>query len=425
MTGLIEHEKQRLADDRSSSGSRAIDKEPQSRTVSRIGRILSQCVFGLGYTIVAMVVIASVLELASWQICSIFPLTRQAQFKSQEASPVYEGAQWAREFWKEEAVRREKTRPYVPFRLWGVPEWHSKYINNDVGLEGTLRRTINPANCAPSTSMAVWMFGGSTMYGAGVPDWATLPSYLSRELNAGARNCVTVVNFGVEGYIIDQELILLEEQLKAGRHPDIVIFYDGINDSMGQCAPGSPTPHGGYTTIKSRVEGSVSGRLDFLQKTYTLRLARELKARFEHPHPLVSQPSDQQSRIMSVLSKYEANVQMARALADAYKFKLYAFWQPFLLYGRKPMVPFEKQLAVANSSKISWDTACLSMMAATYGEADRRAVRGGEFVFLGSVFDTTKDPTYNDEGHLGPRGNEVVAEAIANYLRTHPAGSGD
>jgi lysophospholipase L1-like esterase len=424
MTSLIEHEKQPLSGDPQLSGSRAVDtRRAQSRAGSRILTFLSRCVLGLGYTIVAAVVIASVLEFASWLICSIVPLTREAQFESQKASPVYEGAQWAREFWKEEALRREKTRSYVPFRLWGVTEWHSKYVNNDMGAEGALRRTINPDNCDPSTSTAVWTFGGSTMYGVGVPDWATLPSYLSRELNSGERTCVMVFNYGVEGYVTDQELIFLEEQLKAGRHPDVMIFYDGLNESMAQCPPGPPTPHGGYATIKSRVEGTVSGRLDFLQKSNALRLAGELKARLHPPHSLANQASDLRPRTMSVMSKYEANMRMARALADAYKFKLYAFWQPFLLYGHKPMVAFEQQLATANASKIPGDNACLSMMAATYNEAERRAAHDGGFMFLGSVFDTTKDPTYIDQGHLGPRGNEVVAQAIANYVHDHPEGS--
>jgi len=59
-------------------------------------------------------------------------------------------------------------------------------------------------------------------------------------------------------------------------------------------------------------------------------------------------------------------------------------------------------------------------MAATYREAERRAAQEGNFVFLGGVFDSTKEPVYIDQGHLGPRGNEVVAQSIANYVRDHP-----
>jgi hypothetical protein len=113
-------------------------------------------------------------------------------------------------------------------------------------------------------------------------------------------------------------------------------------------------------------------------------------------------------------------MRLARALADAYKFKLYSFWQPLLTYGHKPLVPFEQRMATANASKLGADNACLVMMTATYSEAERRAALDGTFVFLGGVFDSTKEPVYIDQGHLGPRGNEVVGQAISNYLRDHP-----
>jgi lysophospholipase L1-like esterase len=421
MANSIENERRPRSDDQHSSCSSMIDAQ---RVEPRIGwhipQFLTGCFFWLGCSIVVVAVLAVFLECMSWMICSFFPLTRQTQISNQKESPVYAGAEWAREFWREDGLRQEKPRTYVPFRLWGITEWHSNYINHDLGAGGFLRRTINPGNCTPSNSTNVWTFGGSTMYGVGVPDWATMPSYLSRELNAGAHNCVTVSNFGVEGYVTDQELILLEEQLKAGERPDIVIFYDGINDSMAQCPPGPPTPHGAYRTIKSRIEGSLAARVDFLQKSYTLRLAGELMARFHHPSSAAFQATDVQTRIVSVMSKYEANMRLARALADAYRFKLYSFWQPLLTYGHKPLVPFEQQMARTDASNLPADNACLLMMGATYAEAERRAARDGGFVFLGGVFDSTKEPVYIDQGHLGPRGNEVVAQAIANYTHDRP-----
>jgi lysophospholipase L1-like esterase len=382
-------------------------------------KFVSRCIFLVGYTVVVVIVVAGFLEFVSWVICSIHPLTRQAQTENQADSPVYAGAEWAPEFWREEAVRQQKARTYVPFRLWGVTEWHGKYINNDLVAEEFWRRTINPGNCIGTNTLSVWTFGGSTMYGRGVPDWATLPSYLSRAMNAGGQTCVVVSNYGVEGYVSEQELILLQEQLRAGGHPDVVIFLDGINDSMAQCPPGPVTPHGGYATIKSRVEGSFSARLDFLKKSYAVLLTRELMARFRHGRSLTVQTSEMQPRIMNVLSKYEGNMLLAKALADSYGFKLYSFWQPLLTYGHKPLVPFEQRMASAEAAGIPADNACLQMMAATFGEAERRASNEGNFIFMGSVFDSTKEPAYIDQGHLGPRGNEILAQAIAKYVRDH------
>ena len=258
------------------------------------------------------------------------------------------------------------------------------------------------------------------MYGTAVPDWATIPSYLSRDLNAEPSDCIVVSNFGVEGYVSDQELILLTEQLKAGEHPDIVIFYDGVNDSSLAWPPSRPPDaHFTFATIKSRVEGSVSGRLDFLQKSYAIRLAREGFARLRPARSFSSEVSKAQANVMTTLANYEANMRLARVLADAYKFKLYCFWQPVLIYGHKPLVPFERQMATPDASGTSADSAWFLTMAAVYREAERHA-SSRNFVFLGGLFDSTTDPIYVDEAHLGPRGNELAAQAIASYIRDHP-----
>jgi lysophospholipase L1-like esterase len=138
---------------------------------------------------------------------------------------------------------------------------------------GVWRRTINSTGPG-CEKLELWMFGGSTLYGTGVPDWATLPSFLSRDLNSAQLGCVVVTNFGVEGYVTNQEVMLLMEQLKIGRHPNIVIFYDGVNDSYaGAVEPGIPRAHVSLSIIKALVEGTLAGRLDFLRNSYALQLA--------------------------------------------------------------------------------------------------------------------------------------------------------
>ena len=372
----------------------------------------------LGYAVVCLVLVAVLLELVSWAILSVHPSARQPR----KASPVYEGVGWAKDFWQEEAPREHAPRVYVPFRLWSVTNWHGKYINNDAGPRGVWRKTLNPSNCDPRHALSVWTFGGSTMYGYAVPDWATIPTYLSGELNAGSQNCVVVSNFGVEGYVNDQELILLEEQLKAGAHPDIVVFYDGINDSLLAWPNyGAPRAHFGFGPIKSRVEGSVSGRLDFLQESHAVRLAGAILERTRSWRYFADLISRSQSNVAPVLDNYEANIRIARALSNAYQFKLYCFWQPTLIYGHKPLVPFEQHIAELDTSRRSEDSARFLVMRSVYQEAERRAAVDGNFIFLANLFDSTKDPIYVDDAHLGPEGNELAAKAIASHIRNNPS----
>jgi hypothetical protein len=58
-------------------------------------------------------------------------------------------------------------------------------------------------------------------------------------------------------------------------------------------------------------------------------------------------------------------------------------------------------------------------MTAVYNEAETRATTGADFIFLGTMFDSVPEPIYIDEGHLGPRGNELAAQAVAQYIQAH------
>lgn len=214
----------------------------------------------LGYAVVTLVVIAALLELSSYAAWSVYRRVHPVFPELRTTSPVYAGQPWAPEFLKEEAARQYSRKVYVPFRLWAPTSWHAQYVNNDEAEGGVWRRTINPANgaCGAGHPLALWVFGGSTVYGTGVPDWGTLPSYLSRDLNADGRDCVVVTNFGVEGYVSNQELLWLLERLKTGQRPDIVVFYDGVNDASA-AGPwlGAPTAHFYYGMIKGQIEGSL------------------------------------------------------------------------------------------------------------------------------------------------------------------------
>jgi lysophospholipase L1-like esterase len=371
----------------------------------------------IGYLVFSIILGAAVLELGAFAIWTMSHGARpNRQEKLGTTSPAYADFPWARDFWKEEAQRR-KTHlgVYVPFRIWGTPEWHGKYVNNDKDEFGIERRTINPlgADCKTGPPIHIWMFGGSTLYGTGVPDWATIPSFLSKELNSGTR-CVAITNFGTEGYNTNQELLLLIEQLKTGKHPDAVILYDGVNDSYtGVFEPGIATAHMEYPAISARVESRLAGKLEFLRHSYALMLARRLVLSKGKQDPSVVEAETKQ-KAAQTLDNYEANLQMVRSLANIYHFNVYSFWQPSLAYGNKPTVPYEAELIHLDAN--SPYGGALKPMRFAYQEAERRAAAGGNFIFLGNVLDTEQEPLYLDEWHLGPRGNELIAQAIATRL---------
>ncbi len=377
----------------------------------------------IGYLLFSIIVAAAVLELGSF---AIWTMTHGARPNRQEklgsASPASDFP-WAADFWKEEAQRRKgHNGGYVPFRIWGTPEWHGAYVNNDKYQFGVVRRTIDNLGpeCKNRTITDVWMFGGSTLYGSGVPDGATIPSLLSTDLNKLPNHCVAITNFGTEAYNSNQELLLLLEQLKAGRRPDVVLFYDGVNDSYtGTYQPGVATAHMQYAQISARVESKLAGKLEFLRHSYALLLVRRMLISKQKQDPAAIE-AETKVKAVETLDNYEANLGMVRALAGIYHFRVFAFWQPSLAYGSKPMVPYEADLIRVDTN--SPDGSALKPMRFAYQEAERRSAARHDFFFLADVLDAEKEPLYLDEWHLGPKGNEIVAGEIAKRLPPDLAG---
>ena len=397
------------ADGRSRPGDTRDEPRREPKRVSKAFALL-------GYVIFTLILALALLELGSY-----VGLAGYRHFHPQADvapdNPAYAKYQWGPELQREQTRRVQRIMDsYVPFRMWGVTEWHGKFMNNDVTGMGTVRRTINPVNpaCATKPKTNIWVFGGSTVYGTHLPDAETLPSYLSSELNTPS-TCVEVTNLGVEGYVTNQDLLLLIELLKAGHRPNIVIFYDGFNDAyLGTVPPGDSSSHLGFNRMKRRVEGSIPGRFDFLKQTSAWQLAALLASKFNRSHSNSGSHEQRPPQTKGTLDNYQANIRVAKMLADALGFKVYAFWQPSLVYGKKPLVPYEEKLLKSVSGLASGSYGELNPI---YAEAEERAQKSGSFIFLGNIFDQVQEPLYLDSVHLNPKGNKLAAQAITRYVR--------
>jgi lysophospholipase L1-like esterase len=367
----------------------------------------------VGYFVCTLVLVIIVLEIGARIALAVWPRFKQPTVTDiVPGNPAYAAFPWAAECMQEQVARQKDT--YFPFRLWGVAETHGSCINNDATGLGVVRRTINLPNpaCASHAKMAVWVLGGSAVYGTLIPDWATLPSSLSRGLNTSSR-CVEVTNLGVEGYNSSQELLFLIEKLKTGRVPDVVIFYDGFNDADAGTSPAGPYAHLRYMTMKHRMEGGAAMLTDILRRFAIFRLVEEASRPLGRVLPRVS--SEQlPARATATLDNYVGNLKIARKLGEAYGFKVCAFWQPAMIYGHKPLVKYEQQLLdLASTPAFSFQP-----LAAVYREAQQRSQRDGQFVFPGNILDSNAQPIYLDWVHLNPAGNQIAAQAVAEQVGT-------
>jgi hypothetical protein len=106
-----------------------------------------------------------------------------------------------------------------------------KYVNvTEAGYRYSVRQ--GPWPPVPE-NLNVFVFGGSTTFGYGLPDAQTVPSFLQEALSKHTNKRVCVYNFGVGWYQSTQERVRFETLLVQGHVPDIAVFIDGLNDRIG------------------------------------------------------------------------------------------------------------------------------------------------------------------------------------------------
>ena len=205
--------------------------------------------------------------------------------------------------------------------------------------------------------MKVFMFGGSTMWGLGAGDDFTIPSIFAREANNKGISC-EVANFGQYAFVSTQGVIELMLQLQKGNIPDVVIFYDGVNDTFSAFQLGVPgLPHEeiyrekefGLLDLERRElktlavqsairELSTVRFLNGVLKKFGLRHDNIQSIPLEYEKPI----SDKRALAVAVVETYFNNVKMVQALSESYGFKCLFYWQP-VIYLKQHLTEYERK----------------------------------------------------------------------------------
>lgn len=315
-------------------------------------------------------------------------------------SPVYDGDPDKIAYWKEfNEVWGVHFEPYVH---WKRNPFSGRFINVN---QDSVRRT-KKAHVAKN-SKKVFMFGGSTLWGTGAPDDKTIPSYVQSMLG----NDYDVYNYGETAYVSAQELNALLFLLAQGQVPDVVIFYDGANDGYaGAYSPAIPRdPHN--LRLRDRVEKPIV--LDLINRSNYGELFELLagKQQFAAWDEKIAPSIHENS--MGVVDIYEAHIKQVKALAKAYGFETYFFWQPNLFSLTRSHLTSYEQMTIENAS-----STLVSSQQAVYEMAKKRfSGRQDENIFfLGNIFDELEEPIYSDWHHIGPHGNEIIAREMVRSM---------
>ena len=154
---------------------------------------------------------------------------------------VEHGIDWLPLHYRELERLQDRWNPYVYFRQ---RPFQGETITIDA--EG-LRATWTPPETArddeadrAAKPIRILMLGGSSLWGFGARDEGTIPSFIVRHLyERGVR--VEVRNLAEIGYVNTQEVVALIRELQGGYRPDLVLFYDGVNDTASALLEGRAT----------------------------------------------------------------------------------------------------------------------------------------------------------------------------------------
>jgi lysophospholipase L1-like esterase len=385
--------------------------------------LLSKISFSISFTVVLLILI----EIVSSISARIADSRRGGLENAQAAASlsVYKSQPWAATYWREE-VAAFKTL-YEPYTLWKRGPYQGETVTID---EDGIRLTTH-SQCA-AQNYTIWMFGGSTMWGAGSPNWLTIPSLLAEQYEKSGRP-VCVRNYGTTAWVNTQEVVkFMLEVKRASRKPDLVLFYDGANDSYSvyqsgmidvpvnndllrkKLEEGEPVQWG-WTRPKSDTQSWI---VQYFRQSKTAQAISRLGARLRTSRSgsqpaFTRQLSGDQIRSQMDLA-YLKNLDLVDALARQYGFKTAFFWQPVMLVGHKHLSAEEeavqRKMVAANGG----------IQPAFQGMYDL-AQKGDRpnFFDIADVLDNREDTIYIDFAHLSPEGNRIVAARMYDVLHDH------
>ncbi len=370
----------------------------------KVIRLIFKYIVGL-WTIIGLALLLIVLI----DLC-FYPLSKKKKQKRYYSKEATSAMVDSKEFYREKKKNRKKWRSYV---YWRRDEYKGKYLNID---KAGVRKTWNKIYPSSVTPIKIFMFGGSTIWGEGTSDDYTIPSYISKELaKAGVK--AKVINYGETAYVQTQELITFIQLLQSGKRPDVVIFYDGVNDA--------------YSTYQNREAGLIQNALPLKTHKYfnedtvkpkdaiimtikrISRISRYLKRRKDNE--LIVNQNWLDKNVMPELAEDTlqvclTNLQILHALSKQYNFKLLCFWQPNL-YVKKNIRDYEQRIYDINHNEREFVQLVYTEIA-----KDNRFSSIPYFYNLQAVLDHIDKAIYIDFCHVNKYGNEIIAKAMFKPL---------
>lgn len=331
-------------------------------------------------------------------------------------SEAYAGDEWRQRFLE------DRSKPGGEFVYDPYSEWrHGDKSTGLINVRNGLRTTWGPPPDARKKGVSVFAFGASTMYSIEVPDGLTIASLVAKRLNAqDPERRYLVRNYGVSGFTVDNEVHLLLKLLAAGERPDLVFFYDGLNEIQVKVALGRPQ----FFTPDFRAALFRVPLLRDYAKGIAVKLAvRSRLLRYLGPSPrhlahmtfpFIEDPDALRANADAMLRNYEGYAGAVRALGEVFGFRSLFFWQASLYSTGKVLTAQEQSIK-------AWTDDYLPGLRLANEVTARRILEQRFFERTGVIdvrgaLDDLAPTTFVDENHVTAAGNTAVAAALSVSL---------
>jgi hypothetical protein len=318
--------------------------------------------------------------------------------------PNYSAIPWARTHFAEFASLKGD---YLSYIGWRRPLFKGETIN--IVGQFHQRATVGTTD---ATKPSIYFFGGSTMWGTGADDANTIPSLVSQIGGFRAEN------FGESAWVAHQSLTLLIQLLQDGRRPDVVVFYDGVNEVSHKCrSETGPRAHAREASIRAALASTRAENVYGLQymaeplvgvaRVVSERIAVWTGSRGARTGGQFACHTDA-DRARRVADALIQDWEMARKLTEAHGGRFIGILQPVAHFSATR----KDHIRLADIQRKQFEAVYPLIRA-------RMAGRPGLHDLTG-VLDRDEH-IYIDFCHVSPNGNRYVAQRIVELLESRGA----
>jgi len=288
---------------------------------------------------------------------------------------------------------------------------YTVYLQSD----GVWPTTDSEVSRTPGDNRTIWFFGGSTMRATDTTFDMSLTSILARKLNAQSGplryNCL---NFGVNGFNSLLEAGYLQKQfIEYPIKPNLVVFYDGANDSNYLIVQKTPYAHEGRSRVQAAVESYQTGfgLLKPLYAAYLASFTRELW----HKLSYAASPLDPEGPLLKEFVKQAvARYDYANLVCAAHGAKFILFLQPIYWAEDCPdqdgVLNAQEQKDILGAKEFPY---IRENSHAVYNALTEALSGKPYFVNLTNSLCARKEPAYRHDGvHNTDAGRELIAGAM-------------